>query len=158
MRRHGRPVLDNRIPQDSLPLLCPYIASFVRLVSDATNRINTLRRPSSGVRTVTKAKDTQEFGRFQADVDAFTAFTKTLRSALRETVTGDSPDEATALLVRSVLVRLNDKTNLLVSKVHDNFVDWVHATSGEDVMPNLTRIHNPRGRKAGDKDEVDELD
>lgn len=103
-----------------------------------------------------KSQEATEFGVWQTQVDAFTQFTKDLRAALK--ATAESGDQDAALLVRSVLVRLNDKTNVLVSKVHDNFVDFVHSTSGEDFMPKLERIHNPRGRKAGDKAPVDELD
>jgi len=90
---------------------------------------------------------------YKSEIESVKSVCRTLRSDLVSAL--ESNDEATVLAIKVAIVALKDLSSVLVTKTFDATIDFVHTTKGNDVMPNVSRIYQPRGRVAGEKKEVD---
>lgn len=90
---------------------------------------------------------------YSTEVDTVKAVCRTARADLVAAL--ESGDQDTVLAIKELIVTVKDLAGVLVSKTFDSTIDFVHTTKGEDFMPKVTRIYQPRGRQAGEKKEVD---
>jgi len=90
---------------------------------------------------------------YKAEVDSVKGVCRTLRADLVTAL--ENNDEATVLAIKVAIVSLKDLSSVLVTKTFDATIDFVHTTKGDDFLPNVSRIYQPRGRVAGEKKEVD---
>lgn len=90
---------------------------------------------------------------YSEEVVMLKALCRSIRSDLLEAL--ESGDEANVLAIKNLIVTMKDLSGVLVSKTFDATIDFVHTSKGEDFLPNVSRIYQPRGRQAGEKKEVD---
>jgi hypothetical protein len=90
---------------------------------------------------------------YSADVETIKEIFRNVRADLGAAL--ESGNEAQVLAIKEMIVSVKDLSGVLVSKTFDTTIDFMHTHKGEDFMPKVTRIYQPRGRTAGEKKEVD---
>jgi len=96
---------------------------------------------------------TSKVNNYKAEVDSVKSVCRTLRGDLVTAL--EMGDEDAVQAIKVAIVSLKDLASVLVYKTFDATIDYVHTTKGDDFLPNVSRIYQPRGRVAGEKKEVD---